>query len=455
MAESLADNGRQGQAEETVVVLETSEGSPAPAASPPVPEETLIRPVEIAPTESVIVVEEQTEATIPIVPPEPFLSASARPFGLPKRDWQRLLALTLAVIVGLLFLWQVQSILPPFIIAFFLASMLDPTIRYLEAHGRSRVRAILTLYVLSFCLVSLFLMRVVPPVIDQTDELSKNFNSYYTHVTKTADSYLSRNKKLLNLLGIKQQRVSDIFSQKSGPVMATVNSALGGLTGFLQNAASKMLWLIIIPVATFFMLRDYTVLRARAISLFPDAYQSQADIMSREIVDVFSAYIRGLAKVCALFAVAAFLLFQALGLKYALFLGLVAGAFYAVPYVGQLFTSVVSGAVAYSMGPHRALLFLHIPANSTSYALTVVLCAVIAQNLFDQIIYPRVVGASVGLHPVVSIFALMAGATLFGILGMLVAVPVAASIQILLVYCFPKLTQPPPQRLLEPTPPLA
>jgi predicted PurR-regulated permease PerM len=101
------------------------------------------------------------------------------------------------------------------------------------------------------------------------------------------------------------------------------------------------------------------------------------------------------------------------------------------------------------------MLFIHIPASSTGYTLTVILCAIVAQNLFDQIVYPRVVGASVGLHPVVSIFALMAGATLCGVLGMLIAVPVAASIQIVLMYFFPKLTQPPPKHLLESPPPLA
>src|SRR5260221_10934783 len=93
--------------------------------------------------------------------------------------------------------------------------------------------------------------------------------------------------------------------------------------------------------------------------------------------------------------------------------------------------------------------------NSLGYTLVVIFCAIIAQNLFDQIVYPRVVGASVGLHPVVSIFALMSGATLFGVWGMLIAVPVAASIQLVLVYSFPKLSKAPPVYLLEMPPPVA
>ena len=78
-----------------------------------------------------------------------------------------------------------------------------------------------------------------------------------------------------------------------------------------------------------------------------------------------------------------------------------------------------------------------------------------AKMVFDQLLYPRVVGGSVGLHPVVSIFALLSGATLFGIVGMILAVPVAASIQILLTYFFPKLAHPPPAQLMKEPPPLA
>jgi predicted PurR-regulated permease PerM len=78
----------------------------------------------------------------------------------------------------------------------------------------------------------------------------------------------------------------------------------------------------------------------------------------------------------------------------------------------------------------------------------VVVIALVVQNVFDQILYPRIVGGSVGLHPVASIFALMSGATLFGIWGMLLAVPVAASIQIIIMYFFPKVRMAPPEALL-------
>src|SRR5438105_6891414 len=101
----------------------------------------------------------------------------------------------------------------------------------------------------------------------------------------------------------------------------------------------------------------------------------------------------------------------ALGHKYALFLGLMAGAFYVVPLLGPWIVAVTAGLLAYAE-PHRVLFFIQVPANSFAFAVLVAFSIVAAQMVFDQIIYPRVVGGSVGLHPVVSIFALLSGATL-------------------------------------------
>lgn len=381
-------------------------------------------------------------------PPSNSHASVVRMMLIPRTDWRRNLALVIAAAIGVFFLWEVQSILLPFVISLFLAGLLDPTVRYLQAHGRSRIWAICTLYICFLSFVALVVVVVIPQMETQIEDLSLNFSGYYTNIQKTIDNRLHDNEKLLTMLGMKH-RLQDILNQKSGPVQHSMNAVIGGLTGFLQDMASKILWLVIIPVSTFFLMRDYPLLRARFIALFPDPYHDNVDRMTREIVDVFGAYIRGLAKICFLYAIWASLLFYLLGLKYWLFLGLMAGTFYAVPYVGQLFTAVISSAIAYSMTAHMAVFFIPIPGASVGFSMFVVVACVVSQVVFDQIVFPRVVGESVGLHPVVSIFALMSGATLFGVWGMLLAVPIAASIQIVLTFFFPRLTQPLPPKLLE------
>ena len=118
-------------------------------------------------------------------------------------------------------------------------------------------------------------------------------------------------------------------------------------------------------------------------------------------------------------------------------------------------TSTVVGAVCYSASPHNALGFVRVASHSPGYVVSVILCIICLGIVFDQIVYPRVVGGSVGLHPVLSLFAITAGATLFGVPGILLAVPVAASIQVVLMCSFPRLNERPPARLLEPKSPLA
>ena len=438
-------------AEPTVLdrVEEVEQAAPPPSPSavtdpPPIDGESVAHPppvaaVTIAPTQP---------GELPVEMTVRMPARAMFPFGWTNRDLKRAVALGMGGIVTLIFLWQVQAILPPFLIAFFLAALLDPTLRYLEKHGHSRLRAILTLYLAGMAFVGVFFVFVVPAVKAQVEELSGNVEGYYNQIQTGADAWMGKHEALLLRFNIHQHKVADLMNQQTSPVKKAINETLETVTATLGNMASKAAWLIIIPLTCFFFMRDYPVIRARIIALFPERYQDQIYVVSRDIVDIFTAYLRGLAKVCSLYAIVATVLFSMLGVKYALFLGVMAGLLYAVPYVGQLITGLSCGIVAYTMDRHMACFFLPIAAHSLQYALTVVVIAIVVQNVYDQLLYPRIVGGSVGLHPVVSIFALMAGATLFNVWGMLIAVPVAASIQILLTFFFPKLTHKPPARLV-------
>ena len=370
------------------------------------------------------------------------------PFGWVGADLRRFLLLAAAAVAAFLFLWKIQAILPPFIIAFALAALFDPTIRYLQIAGHSRARAIAVIYLSGLCIVGLFVIFVLPLAAAQTADLINNFGTYAATLKTAANTFMHAHAHMLRAIGIHQHNVSDLVQQKSGLLAALAATGLVAVQGILEGVASKFFWIVIIPIVTFFFMRDYPMLRARIISVFPDRYHLQIDTMSREVVDVFTAYLRGLAKICSMYAITAFVIFSLLGVRYALFLGLLAGAFYAVPYLGQLVTSVSVATVCYLMDRHTALFFFHIAPHSAGYAITVAVCAILAQNFFDQLIYPRVVGGSVGLHPAVAIFALAAGATLFGLVGMLLAVPVGASVQLILTYFFPRLTRQPPEDLL-------
>ena len=148
---------------------------------------------------------------------------------------------------------------------------------------------------------------------------------------------------------------------------------------------------------------------------------------------MFGNYVRGMVIVCSAYGVAAMGLFFLFHLNaYAILLGFAAGVLYAVPYLGALSTVTLAGIVSLSVG------------NSPTVTL-ILLALLFSINLvFDNFLVPRVVGDSVGLHPLLTIFALFLGGELFGIWGMLLSVPVGASIQVVLFRIFPKLCEATP-----------
>jgi predicted PurR-regulated permease PerM len=144
--------------------------------------------------------------------------------------------------------------------------------------------------------------------------------------------------------------------------------------------------------------------------------------------------LRGLTALCLCFGVTVYLVLALVfGLPYALILGLSAVVLYAVPYLGQ-FTLLAAGA-----------LVAWVTGRSPAHIILVAVSLVVVGQIFDQLITPRVIGKQVGLHPVLGLFALMVGGQLLGPLGMIIAVPVAASVRVVLIQLFPRLAEPIPE----------
>jgi predicted PurR-regulated permease PerM len=337
-----------------------------------------------------------------------------------------LVILLVAVALGWLVL-RLRDVLIPFGIAFFLASLLDPVVNNLQRRGRSRGWAVGSIFALVFTMIVLVGALSLRYAIPQMKDLAANSKSYSNTVTTRVTSLYESNRDTFKRFGIEKNPIKD----RSGPVATAVEGVLENLKVAVIGIAGQVLWLIIIPLSLFYFLLDYPNIRAKLISFVPVRQRASVDKMSLEIVEIFSAYVRGLAKVCALYAVSASVLFTVFGLRYSLFLGMAAGVLYAVPYVGPAIAMASAGIVAFTMG------------GSIGYASAVVAVFAAMHVAFDYVLTPRVVGGSVGLHPLVNVFALMAGATLFGVWGMLLAVPVAASIQMILLYFFPKLSERP------------
>ncbi len=364
-------------------------------------------------------------------------TADGNKIGPTRYSWKKGVSSTALIIVFVVFIWSVRSVLPPFLIAFFLAGLLNPLVVKLESGKISRLRAVAIIYITFFITISIAGVILIPITVHQITELGRNVGTYssnlrgYTdRLTRIADEWYLDHEGNLNALGFRE-KPSDYLNSHTGVIAQWVSGVLNTIKSAILTFLGQVLWLIIIPLALFYFLLDFPALRAKLISLCPPKYQGSVDYISRDIVEIFSHYIRSLAIVCLCYGGVATLLFMALGLRYPVFLGLASGVLYAVPYVGPAIA--FSGAVALSLTTGQSV--LHASLTGLSF--------VVMHVSFDYGVTPKMVGGSVGLHPLVNIFALMCGATLFGIWGMLLAVPCAATIQMLLFYFYPAIKEKP------------
>jgi predicted PurR-regulated permease PerM len=192
-------------------------------------------------------------------------------------------------------------------------------------------------------------------------------------------------------------------------------------------------WLLVVPIVTLYLMIDLDRIKLRMYHVIAERHRGLVVDLSMQVGRVFSAYLRGLMMVCLSFGIALYVVLGGMfQMEYAVIIALLAVVLYAVPYLGQLLLLVVCGLVAWAT------------VHQLGYVLGVAAAVILVGQLFDQLITPRVMGKQVGLHPVLGVFALMVGGQLFGLPGMVVAVPVAASLRVVLIYLFPRLGEPIP-----------
>lgn len=318
--------------------------------------------------------------------------------------------------------WVVREIWVPLGLAFVLAIVLDPVVDRMEAKGWKRPLASAVLFLGAIVAMGLALYLLVPQVIVQGQDVQKQFVRYFpdTSPTGLAESF----KRLKIPEGVAGFGVKAFQSAQAGLGQSTRYIMQYGI-GFVPN----LVWLVITPLVAFYALVDFHLILTKAMLLVPRKNRNAAQTYVSEVSAVFAKYLRGLAILSLMNGAATTALLYALHVPSALIVGIAAGILYSVPYIGAIITVLVTAAASFVGGGVNAML------------LAVGLSLVLHQLVFDQIISPRLLGGTVGLHPILSVIALLAGNLLLGIVGMILAVPFAACVQIIVVALVPKFQQ--------------
>ena len=325
------------------------------------------------------------------------------------------------------------GIATPFIFGTVFTLLLDPVVKRLQTRGLSRGMGVVVVFGLFLFFVIGIGWLAIPALANQANQLAQEGPRYLAELQKYTNDFLAHHRKIL---GIKMPKN---FNAISAQITAQSSGLLSGsttkITAFLLGSITTLLEIVVTLIVTFYLLLDIDRMRARLFYLAPKRWRSPMHLFARDIGRVFSDYLRGLLIVSALYGLMTLLLLLGLSimhselLQYALLVAAAGGILYSVPYLGPLVTALITFLVAFAAG-------------GIEFGIGAIIATLILNQIFDNVITPRVVGGGVGLHPVMSLFALSLGGAMFGLWGLLLSVPVAASIQAILLRLFPKLSTP-------------
>ncbi|MBR1605717.1 MAG: AI-2E family transporter [Alphaproteobacteria bacterium] len=310
-----------------------------------------------------------------------------------------------------------HSVLLPFVVGITLGYLFDPLASYFEKKGLNRTIA--TLLVLG-----LAILVFIPIIILFITLINEQLSTFIGALPQYVSSFTKKIEPLINEL---QTRFPDINAEK---IKASIRASVadnfkiaGGVLHSLLNKSFALINLIslllITPIVTFYMLRDWDNFTKKVNSLLPRKSKKSIRIAAKEIDKTLSGFIRGQISVCILLGIYYSLGLYLIGLDLGLIIGFTAGLISFIPYVGSISGFILSIILALAQFDNFMPVF------------QVILVFVTGQFIEGNFLTPKLVGDKVGLHPVWIMFALLSGGVLLGFLGLLIAIPAAAVIGVL------------------------
>lgn len=316
----------------------------------------------------------------------------------------------------LLLLWVLKAALTPLAAAFVIAYLLDPLIDWFERHRVRRSFAIFLLLGLAGGGVLGFLLFVIPRVVAEISALAERMPAYLERfVTEVVPAVEQR-------VGIDLPRTLDgLLGELRGAeltVLGTLRDLLTGTLATLTGTVGVVVGLLVIPILAYYLLVQFDDVVRRLGEGVPPRHRDSVFEKVRTIDRLVSGFLRGQMLVAATLGVLYAAGFSLIGIDLAIGVGLLAGALALVPYLGNIV----------ALGTATVLCVLKFGIDG--HLLAVIGWYLVVQSLEGFVLTPRIVGSSVGLHPAAVIVALLIGGDLFGFLGLLIAVPVAAVVKV-------------------------
>lgn len=316
----------------------------------------------------------------------------------------------IVILLALAFLFYVRDILGLLFAALFLAALMHPAARFFAKYRIPKGLTVLVLYVVLFGTAVLVVGILLPTLIEESAVLLKGFGISWQTLSDAAlwlkqfslDQGLTENIKA----GIQTLESGQVWQAASG-VFATVGSVFGGIVGF-----------IVVLVMAYYMVVQEEEARNVFHNFVPDEYKDISASILKRVEEKIGKWLIGQLSLCVIIGTLYYIGLSVIGINSALVLASFGGFTEFIPYLGPILGAIPVFVLALTQSPLKAVLALVI--------------LILIQQLEGHVIVPKVMQKAVGLNPLISIVALLVGAELFGIIGALLAIPVATAISAVL-----------------------
>lgn len=328
---------------------------------------------------------------------------------------QVVLATVFVVCVFLTFwlLYSLRLVLFLLFVAIVIGTAIRPAVDWLHRHGVSRPIGIIIIYILIAALLGGFLAMIAPLLADQTTEISRTLPEYYSNFR---GSLINSDNRLLQNIGWRFPSQLSVLTTRSTDSEEVINQVTQTL--FYTNIVLKsLLSTLAVFLLAYYWTQEGNLVQRSMLRVFPRQRRKNIREFIQLAESKIGGYVRGQGLLCVAIGVAAFVAYLLIGLPYTLVLALFAGIMEMVPIFGPALGAVPALLVALSVDPAKAV--------------WVVVATIIIQMLENAVLVPRIMKSSLGVNPIIVLLSLMAFSSVFGIAGALLALPLAAIIQLL------------------------
>lgn len=323
--------------------------------------------------------------------------------------------LIIASIIGIVYL--VSDVVLPFIIAFIIAYMLYPVTKFLaEKFSISLSRSGIIIFALFMSICTTIITIIVPIIYTQISAFIKKLPDYHS---KLQHGITNLSEKLSQVDPNISAKISDHLREVIDQLLTLFSSLINHIWDYTLATINFFTICVIVPFALFYFLRDWHKMISSLGSLFPVKSKGQIQEILLSINQLLSDYIRGQLTICVILSIYYIISFALIGLDFALLLGLCSGFLVLIPFIGTIISFIIvmlSGYISFGLDFHL---------------LYIIATYVVVHFLEGYYLTPKIIGEKIGLHPLWIVFSVLVGANLLGILGIVIALPIAGVIKIL------------------------